>query len=276
MTDETTSTTERPDTERGRSDTEARSPERDGGEPPAADGRGETRTYRVSGMHCASCAQSVEKALGQVEGVRSAAVNFATESAAVEVDDPGRADDPALRKAVEDAGYELEGETRTTTLEIGGMHCASCAQSVEKALRGIEGVASATVNFASETAAVEYDASEAGPDAFRAAVEEAGYQVAGISGERTESRADRERRKLEEDQRQVDEAKGRMWWAWALTAPIVAWMLPEMIVGVKWPTELAYDAGMILLAAPILLIWGRQTLVGGFRSLSPGRSRATR
>lgn len=39
--------------------------------------------------------------------------------------------------------------------QIDGMHCASCATKIEKALGGVAGVAKASVNFASETVQVE-------------------------------------------------------------------------------------------------------------------------
>ncbi len=67
----------------------------------------------------------------------------------------------------------------TTTLElpIGGMTCASCVARNERALRKVEGVASAEVNFATEKATVTFD-----PDVVSAAdlvrtVEAAGYEV---------------------------------------------------------------------------------------------------
>ncbi|HSE93221.1 MAG TPA: heavy metal translocating P-type ATPase [Methylomirabilota bacterium] len=66
----------------------------------------ERRTYPVRGMHCAACVGKVEQALRSVPGVAEASVNLATERASVEVD-PGRADFPALRRAVEAAGYML-------------------------------------------------------------------------------------------------------------------------------------------------------------------------
>ncbi|MDP2496652.1 MAG: copper ion binding protein, partial [Candidatus Palauibacterales bacterium] len=211
------------------------------------------RTFRVEGMHCASCSQAVEKALAGVEGVREASVNLASESASVDYD---RESVPVerLREAVSEAGYELDTtESRRVTLDVGGMHCASCSQAVEGALSGVEGVESAAVNLASESASVTYDAGSVDEARLHRAVEDAGYTVEGSSSERTERRADRERRKLEEDQRKVEESRRRMWWAWGLTAPIIAWMVPEMITHVKWPSALAYDAGMILLAAPVLL-----------------------
>jgi len=55
-------------------------------------------------MTCASCVASVEDALRGVAGVRAADVNLATERARVEVD-PSSADDGALVRAIERAGY---------------------------------------------------------------------------------------------------------------------------------------------------------------------------
>jgi Cu+-exporting ATPase len=61
-------------------------------------------------------------------------------------------------------------------LPVRGMTCASCVSHVEKALRAVPGVAAASVNLATETAAVEMAAPDA--SALRAAVDHAGYQVA--------------------------------------------------------------------------------------------------
>jgi Cu+-exporting ATPase len=62
-------------------------------------------------------------------------------------------------------------------LPIQGMTCASCAVRIEKKLNRVEGV-SATVNFATETATVDYDPAQASPEALVGVVEGAGYQAA--------------------------------------------------------------------------------------------------
>src|SRR3989454_5373275 len=64
----------------------------------------ERRELVVTGMTCASCVASVEDALRGVAGVREADVNLATERARVEMD-PARANDAALVRAIERAGY---------------------------------------------------------------------------------------------------------------------------------------------------------------------------
>ena len=54
------------------------------------------------------------------------------------------------------------------------MTCASCAARVEKTLNRLDGV-SATVNFATETAAVDFDPTEVAGNDLVAAVESLGY-----------------------------------------------------------------------------------------------------
>jgi P-type Cu+ transporter len=66
------------------------------------------------------------------------------------------------------------------TILIRGMSCAACVRRVEKGLSSLEGVNSASVNFAAENASVEYDPDVVSGQAVRAKVEELGYQVAEV------------------------------------------------------------------------------------------------
>jgi Cu+-exporting ATPase len=61
-------------------------------------------------------------------------------------------------------------------LPVEGMTCASCAVRIEKKLNKLEGV-EATVNFATETATVEYDPGRASAEELLGAVESAGYRA---------------------------------------------------------------------------------------------------
>ncbi len=72
----------------------------------------ETRVA-IDGMTCASCVSRVEKALGELDGVDEAAVNFATESARLRFR-PGtnaEAMAPKVRDAVDKAGYTVVDDT---------------------------------------------------------------------------------------------------------------------------------------------------------------------
>ena len=60
-------------------------------------------------------------------------------------------------------------------LNINGMTCTACAQTVESALRRVPGVASATLSLSDDTAAVAYDPAAVKVRDMMAAVEAAGY-----------------------------------------------------------------------------------------------------
>ena len=62
-------------------------------------------------------------------------------------------------------------------LPIQGMTCASCASRIERRLNKLDGV-SATVNYATEKARVDYDADAVALEQLVAAVEAAGYSAA--------------------------------------------------------------------------------------------------
>jgi len=63
---------------------------------------------------------------------------------------------------------------------IGGMSCAGCVASVEKALKNVEGVTSSSVNFAEHTAEVEGDYL---PESLIKSVIDAGYEAALLQSE---------------------------------------------------------------------------------------------
>ena len=63
-----------------------------------------TRTMTVEGMRCGHCSSRVEKALNAIDGV-TAKVDLEAKTATVEF--ASEVSDDTLRKAVEDAGYEV-------------------------------------------------------------------------------------------------------------------------------------------------------------------------
>jgi P-type Cu+ transporter len=63
------------------------------------------------------------------------------------------------------------------TIQIQGMSCAACVRRVEQGLNALEGVSSASVNFATERASVDFDPDAVTPDALKAKIKELGYEV---------------------------------------------------------------------------------------------------
>ncbi|MGB2982961.1 MAG: heavy metal translocating P-type ATPase [Candidatus Bipolaricaulia bacterium] len=225
---------------------------------------------RIGGMHCVGCVQTIERALKNVPGVQEASVNLLTEKAFVEHDVTLPVE--RLVKAVRDAGYAAEPIAPTAveskTVPITGMTCASCVQSVERALEGIDGVSNASVNLTTEKAVIEL-ASDVDNDRIIEAVQQAGYGV-GKSFAREEAAAQPDL--VERDVERLQEAKRRAVIAWSLSIPIIGWMIPEMFFGIMWPSALWFHVGMVLLAAPVVFIAGWPTIRSGVRAglhLSP-------
>jgi P-type Cu+ transporter len=168
-------------------------------------------------------------------------------------------------------------------LEIGGMTCASCASRIERKLNKLEGVR-ATVNYATEEAAVSFDPTRVDVDALIAAVEATGYTAAPPRAVLdAEQAGDREARMLR--LRLVVAAllsiapvvfvavpparfAGWEWLALALSAPVVLWA--------GWPFHRAaalnarhFAATMdtlISIGTLAALLWSTVVLVAGLDS----------
>lgn len=65
-----------------------------------------TQTYKIKGMHCASCSSLIERTFKKVEGVQSAEVNYGTEKAKVSFD-PSKTNPQALSSKIEPLGYSI-------------------------------------------------------------------------------------------------------------------------------------------------------------------------
>jgi Cu+-exporting ATPase len=138
----------------------------------------ESQVLSIRGMTCAACAQRIEKNVRKLSGIGQASVNLASEKLFVEYDGAAlKLDD--IKQTVSKIGYEVVEKTasQNVTIPIGGMTCAACAQRVEKAIKKLEGVESAAVNFATEKATVQYRPQEVRLSAIREAIEKAGYQA---------------------------------------------------------------------------------------------------
>lgn len=66
----------------------------------------QTNTYKIKGMHCASCAGIIEKTFKKTEGVISAEANYGTESVKVHFDE-SKIHPEVLSKKLEPLGYSL-------------------------------------------------------------------------------------------------------------------------------------------------------------------------
>ncbi len=65
----------------------------------------ETTTVSIKGMHCASCAMSLEKVMKKIPGVLSVSVNYATEKGVLRSEKP--VDVSLVKKAAQSIGYDI-------------------------------------------------------------------------------------------------------------------------------------------------------------------------
>ena len=214
----------------------------------------------VLGMTCASCARTVERVLQRTAGVDTALVNLATERATV-VFDPLAVKTSELVEKIRQAGYDARVER--VTLPIGGMTCAACVQHVARALRKVDGVVDVNVNLATERAAVAYLPGVTTLDALVAAVREAGYEVLSTAAVEPAKEVDLDARKMQQ-------ARRRMTLAWAFTGPIVVLMLLHMLFGLEWPSMMAIEITLMVLALPVLVWPGGGTFRSAWNSVTHG------
>ncbi|MBN1431979.1 MAG: heavy metal translocating P-type ATPase [Methanomicrobiaceae archaeon] len=133
-------------------------------------------SLKVTGMHCAACAASVESTLKKLKGVDSASVSIASEDAQISYD-PETLSIGEIESAIRKNGYGVSLGKKT--IKIGGMHCVACVSTVKNALEDIEGVFSADVNLIDNSAVISYSGDGVDPKKLRAAVQSAGYEYLG-------------------------------------------------------------------------------------------------
>ena len=156
-------------------------------------------TYKIQGMHCASCVATIERVLKKTEGVQSASVNFASESALVEFNE-NVVPESDLEKAVDGAGYKLiskntrvglakkneavvNGSNTTISIKVLGMDSPHCAMVVEGAIKKLPGIKNTDVDFSNLRAKVVFDPSFINVDKIFQVIIDAGYKPVKEEGE---------------------------------------------------------------------------------------------
>jgi copper chaperone len=66
------------------------------------------------------------------------------------------------------------------TLAVKGMTCMGCVKSVKNVLEPVPGVAGVDIVLENGQVTISFDPAKAGLDQFKAAIQDAGYEVVGI------------------------------------------------------------------------------------------------
>lgn len=228
-----------------------------------------SKTFEIEGMSCASCAQAVEKAVADLSGVKTANVNLATEKLTVSYDQE-KISEKMIEKAVSDAGYQAIQNNIQKSFIIEGMSCASCAQTIEKAVNQVSGVDQASVNLATEKMLVSYDPTVLTAGEIITAVSDAGYSAKEeIIGNET-GNYEREKK-----QKQIQGMWRRFWASAIFTIPLLYVAMGHMI-GLPLPSFIDpmmhatnFALVQLLLTIPVIY-FGRSFFLIGFKALAKG------
>ncbi len=144
------------------------------------------------------------------------------------------------------------------TFPVLNMHCAGCANNVEKTIGHLPGVEASSVNFANNILSVTYKLDQQTPESIRAAVVNAGYDLIIEEDHAAERQEEKQRRNYRI-------LKFRVIGAWIFALPLL--LLSMVFMHVPY-------SGLIqmCLALPVLLIFGTPFYVGAWKQLKMGRS----
>jgi len=154
-----------------------------------------TRALEIDGMSCGACVIHVEKTLRNIPGVRAARVNLAAERA--EIDLAEGADLAALARRLDEEGYPAR--RRTFEIGVGGMMCGACVAHVEKALKAVPGVLSASANLANNRATVEVLAGAVDYATLAAAIRAEDYEPTSVENQNVLASRELEAQRLKRD-----------------------------------------------------------------------------
>ncbi len=140
------------------------------------------------------------------------------------------------------------------------MSCAACAVSVESMLKTVPGVKDAAVNFANQSAAVEYDQALVNPQALQSAVRSVGYDLV-VNTNSEESQSIQE----EAQQQHYKQIRNRTVGASVLAIPVV-------IIGMFFMNLPYGNYISLVLTAPVVFYFGRSFFVNAWKQARHGKA----
>jgi Cu+-exporting ATPase len=211
------------------------------------------------GMTCASCANSIDKVLNKLEGIKHAAVNLANDTALIDYDETVIKIDEIIN-AVESIGYDAKVSDNNkieVMMRIEGMTCASCAANVDRAVGKLNGVIDVNVNIANDKMSVLFDQNSVKLSQIKKAVYDAGYDAFLLEDlEET----------IDPDVIKMQKAKQKVMISMSITILMMSLMIIHMFV-VEIPL---YTLIVAVLGFPVVFILGKHVHKGSFKSLKSG------
>ncbi len=152
------------------------------------------------------------------------------------------------------------------TMKLRGMSCASCANTIEDAIRSVPGVEACNVNFGTEQATVIYDPHQTNLGIIQDAVDAAGYVAKPLKAEDLSTNNDAEQQERLAETRQLLQ---KLWFGGIVSTILLIGSLP-MMTGLSIPfvpTWLHNSWLQLILTSPVQLWCGRAFYINAWKAL---------
>jgi Cu+-exporting ATPase len=232
--------------------------------------------FRIKGMTCTSCSNSIESSLNKLLGVQKAVVALTTEECEVQ-HDPGVISHSQLAAIIDDLGYEAEllsagEEINRVRLQLESVTTSYDFQLVKEMLSALSGVASVDLDPHDAMVTVSYDPDRAGPRVFIETIEHTGFFKAKLDSSPSQGSHDRS---LE-----IQHHKKYFLWSLVFTVPVfllsmVLMYIPGVMESLEKGRINKLSIGAFLrwiLATPVQFVIGRRFYVGAYKALRRGSS----
>jgi len=148
------------------------------------------------------------------------------------------------------------------SISISGMHCAACAQRIEKAIKKLNGVSSVNVNLATDKASVEFDEDIVSREKIEKTIEDTGYKV--VREETTVNGQMSEHHGMSVREHEVMTLRRLFLLSLVLSLPIFVLSFPE------WFGVIVPNIVLLALATPVQFIVGYRFYQGTYTALKSG------
>ncbi|PWZ02800.1 heavy metal translocatin [Testicularia cyperi] len=175
----------------------------------AAGGSKVTATFRIQGMTCGACVETIERMIRNQPGIHSISVALLAEKGTVVYDDSIWTPEKVAEE-IEDTGFDAQfleilrtestqgaehdekvqvlaasagpaapryADHGSAQLSVYGMTCASCSSTIERELAKIDGVQTVAVSLATERARIDYDKNKLGIRDLVEHIEDLGFDA---------------------------------------------------------------------------------------------------
>ncbi|KAG0606618.1 hypothetical protein M758_9G155500 [Ceratodon purpureus] len=225
--------------------------------------------FRIQGMTCAACVNSVESVLTGLKGVVRASVALVTETGEVEYD-PSLINREEIVEAIEDAGFDAalmdSGQRDQIKFVVAGMYSVMDKSNVDSILRSLIGVNEVSIDPLSEKVEVTIDPEVVGLRAVVEVIESKGDYKVIISNQYTN--------KSPENNDEVGHMFQTFLWSCLFSIPVVfigvicphIWAV-QLLLLIKCGPFLVSDWLKWALVTPVQFVLGRRFYIGAYKSL---------